>query len=263
MVCIGGHETRDSKPNSLLAILPSHASSMIITNEVHQAAHLGQGIPKEDQGIGAEEMSWRCIFARFDRYGRLCKHKYLEKVRQNPQGPSLPFVEMWVGRFIMQGSDVDASCPRCFAVVEDVDHKLRGCSVSCGVWDYISKGVTSSHLFKGGLEEWLVQNLQNDNLVTGKIPNYLQFASTLWFLWKWRCKKIFDVDFSIPHPPHLIINSFAKNWLAANCPVSARIGFVFLVAWNPPNEGWIKLNIDGSRESRDTNSGIITAGGVM
>ncbi|KAK3205104.1 hypothetical protein Dsin_019150 [Dipteronia sinensis] len=28
--------------------------------------------------------------------------KYLETVRQNPQKPSLPFVEMWVGKFIMQ-----------------------------------------------------------------------------------------------------------------------------------------------------------------
>ncbi|KAK3173861.1 hypothetical protein Dsin_032672 [Dipteronia sinensis] len=110
MVCIGVHETRDSKPNSLLAILPSHASSMIITNEVHQAAHLGQGIPKEDQGIGAEEMSWRCIFARIVSIKELniediaieLRNLYLEKVRQNPQGPSLPFVEMWVGRFIMQ-----------------------------------------------------------------------------------------------------------------------------------------------------------------
>ncbi|KAK2653049.1 hypothetical protein Ddye_012905 [Dipteronia dyeriana] len=112
----------------------------------------------------------------------------------------------------------------------------------------------------GDIKEWLVQDLQIDKLVIGKIPSYLKFSSTLWFLWKWRCKQVFDVNFSIPHSPHLIINSFAKDWSDANRPTSVRTGLVIPVAWNPPIEGWIKLNIDGSR---DNNSGTIIARGAI
>ncbi|KAK2653366.1 hypothetical protein Ddye_013222 [Dipteronia dyeriana] len=39
-----------------------------------------------------------------------------------------------------------------------------------------------------------------------------------------------------------------------------RTGIVIPVAWSPPTEGWIKLNIDGSQ---DNKSGTLTAGGVI
>ena len=68
------------------------------------------------------------------------------------------------------------------------------------------------------------------------------------------------MNFSFPHSPHLIINSYVKKWFNANRPVTARTGIVIPVSWNPPHEGWIKLNVDGSR---DNNSSIITAGGVL
>ncbi|KAK3219077.1 hypothetical protein Dsin_013047 [Dipteronia sinensis] len=100
---------------------------------------------------------------------------------------------------------------------------------------------------------------RSDSLGPSNIPNYLLFACVIWFLWKWRCKRVFEHDFSISISPNLIVTSFCKDWLNANvCPT--RNVLSILVAWVPPSEGWVKLNVDGSC---DGESGIITAGGVL
>ncbi|KAL5817222.1 hypothetical protein ACOSQ3_025600 [Xanthoceras sorbifolium] len=81
------------------------------------------------------------------------------------------------------------------------------------------------------------------------------------FIWKWRCKIIFDKDFSIPVNPALIILKYKKEWVQANCSsfTSKRLNLKF-IDWSPPTPDWIKLNIDGSRIS-DVDS--IAAGGVF
>ncbi|KAK1584321.1 hypothetical protein Q3G72_031946 [Acer saccharum] len=159
-----------------------------------------------------------------------------------------------------RGLASDPTCPRCSAEVEDIDHLVRGCSHSRYVWKNISGICSESAFFQGQLDDWFAENLGNDKMISGKIPSYLLFSCTVWFLWKWRCKMVFDHSFSSPHLPHLIINQYAKEWLSANTGESAKTSYLFSVSWEPPSEGWIKLNIDGSC---DSVSGHIAVGGIM
>ncbi|KAK3188146.1 hypothetical protein Dsin_027707 [Dipteronia sinensis] len=156
--------------------------------------------------------------------------------------------------------DVDVSCPRCNSGIETMDHLLRGCKISIAVWDGVCKGITSSNYLKTDLEVWFADNLHNDKSGPGKLPNYLVFSNVTWFLWKWRCNQVFDADFVIPQSPHSIIFRFGRDWLNANVTGPGRELSCISVMWLPPCDGWVKLNVDGSR---DGGLGIITAGGVL
>ncbi|KAK3232506.1 hypothetical protein Dsin_004387 [Dipteronia sinensis] len=150
---------------------------------------------------------------------------------------------------VVRGTAADFSYPRCNSGIENVDHLLRGCRESIAIWEKFSKGSTSSVAFKGDLEGWLVGNLQSGKLTDDKLPSYLQFSNVLWFLWKGRCNKVCDLNFSTPQSPHLIINMFAKDWLDANFAATNRDIALLSVASLEPNENWVKLNIYGSRNS--------------
>ncbi|KAK0587703.1 hypothetical protein LWI29_027305 [Acer saccharum] len=160
----------------------------------------------------------------------------------------------------IRGMGLDASCPRCLSGIENIEHLLRGYRDSKAVWEDISKGITSSPTFLGNMDDWLTSNLHNNKLVIGNVPSFLHFASVLWYIWKWRCSKTFDDDFCLPQTPHLIINRVCKDWMEANCAGNPRIARAISVAWDPPSEGYVKLNVDGGCAG---GLGAITAGGVL
>ena len=58
----------------------------------------------------------------------------------------------------------------------------------------------------------------------------------------------------------MVINSVAKDWLKANHSANVREEGLLPIRWMEPNEGWVKVNVDGSR---NTDSGMIDAGGVL
>ncbi|KAK3199147.1 hypothetical protein Dsin_022562 [Dipteronia sinensis] len=64
----------------------------------------------------------------------------------------------------MRGMGLDASCPRCLSGVENIEHLLKGCMDSIGVWEDISKGITCSPTFLGNMDAWLSTNLRNNEL---------------------------------------------------------------------------------------------------
>ncbi|KAL5756732.1 hypothetical protein ACOSQ2_021478 [Xanthoceras sorbifolium] len=65
----------------------------------------------------------------------------------------------------------------------------------------------------------------------------------------------------MPPYPHIIIFSNVKDWWQATYnSVSSLVGVSKNIAWKPPEQGWIKLNIDGSR---DNSMGSIAVGGVL
>ncbi|KAL5779739.1 hypothetical protein ACOSQ2_010476 [Xanthoceras sorbifolium] len=65
--------------------------------------------------------------------------------------------------------------------------------------------------------------------------------------------------------PRCNCESESIDHLLRGCVVSKKIwedgdNTAVLCAWNPPLEGWIKLNVDGGRSS---DLGVVTAGGVL
>ena len=71
---------------------------------------------------------------------------------------------------------------------------------------------------------------------------------------------MFDANFVAPQSPYLIIAQYAKEWWSANYSDTNRDTCSVSVAWTPPEEDWVKLNIDGSCCSV---TGTITAGGSL
>ncbi|KAL5835044.1 hypothetical protein ACOSQ3_014633 [Xanthoceras sorbifolium] len=73
--------------------------------------------------------------------------------------------------------------------------------------------------------------------------------------------KVFEHDFNIPPWPCSVIVNYSMAWIKANNITTVNeCNTAILCAWNPPLEGWIKLNVDGGRSS---DLGVITAGGVL
>lgn len=76
-----------------------------------------------------------------------------------------------------------AACGRCGALVEDVDHILRSCSVAQQVWNLYRALLPSS---PAGLafRPWLVSQLQH--------VDHALACAVLWNLWTWRNNAVFE-----------------------------------------------------------------------
>ncbi|KAK4835243.1 hypothetical protein QYF36_007235 [Acer negundo] len=62
----------------------------------------------------------------------------------------------------------------------------------------------------------LFQNLCCNTMIMGSFPAYLLFFVTLWHIWKWRCKCVFDMKFKLPECASKIIFKVIEDWLKAN-----------------------------------------------
>ncbi|KAK4838813.1 hypothetical protein QYF36_016595 [Acer negundo] len=136
------------------------------------------------------------------------------------------------------GLTFDISCPRCDIGIEDTEHLIHRCTTSILVWEKISRDTRNIELFDGSFEDWLYDNLHVTKITTSNVPFSLVFSLTLWFLWKLRCKKVFDTNFEFPQSPHLIIEQFAKDWWSANYDVPNSVTFSLPVSWIQPNDDW-------------------------
>ncbi|KAK3222988.1 hypothetical protein Dsin_010013 [Dipteronia sinensis] len=95
----------------------------------------------------------------------------------------------------------------------------------------------------------------------GRFLNYLLFVVALWFIWKWRCEHILNPNFKHPNCPRKVILKFVEDCWNANYDLDKKVEEkICFLAWNPPAQDWIKLNVDGSMS---LVLGSITAGGVI
>ncbi|KAL5747056.1 hypothetical protein ACOSQ2_024353 [Xanthoceras sorbifolium] len=80
-------------------------------------------------------------------------------------------------------------------------------------------------------------------------------------IWKWRCNNIFvNASTTIFAPYNTVFKNTKEWWDAINNLAFANATILKNIAWILPDQGWLKLNIDGSREHADSN---IAAGGVI
>jgi len=79
----------------------------------------------------------------------------------------------------------------CNLNIETAEHIFQTCIKTQGIWNLISsvirKPINLSHGISSGI--WLCQDLTGNDLFTQSV-----IASTIWFIWKTRCNKIFKND---------------------------------------------------------------------
>ncbi|KAK3230916.1 hypothetical protein Dsin_002797 [Dipteronia sinensis] len=134
---------------------------------------------------------------------------------------------------------------------------IRGCDTSLKIWEDLFNGVTGAGLSRVDWCDLMFQNLSSNTLIMGNISGYLFFVVNLWFIWKWRSKGLFDLNFKLPLCTCKIIMNFVIDWLNANTDIEKKNEMKNrLITWTPPLHGWIKLNVD---ESLNPDLGTISA----
>ncbi|KAK3183153.1 hypothetical protein Dsin_030439 [Dipteronia sinensis] len=156
---------------------------------------------------------------------------------------------------------MDTTCFRCKEGCENFNHVLIECSVSLKIWEDICKGIIKTGHFNLEWCDWMLHNLRCNAMVIGRFPPYLLFAVTMWFIWKWRCKSVFDTNFKLLVCTGKIITNFVDEWLKANSDSESKNEVTFfLIARSSPETEWAKLNVD---ENLNLEPGTISARGVI
>ncbi|CAL1412960.1 unnamed protein product [Linum trigynum] len=161
-------------------------------------------------------------------------------------------------------------CFRCNSCPETTLHLLRDCPPAVYVW---SRSVPPSEqlgFFASDQEAWLRGNLLNDEPMANGMPWGAFFSITIWLLWKNRCTTVFQgvqkalTAPSLLHSIQLKADLWYKAWCAPLLETSnrepRRSRVTTSIQWNAPQQGWVKLNIDGASAG---NPGPAGAGGLI
>ena len=153
-------------------------------------------------------------------------------------------------------------CPVCKSGQETILHILRECPAMAGIWQRIVLMRQRRSFFSNTLLEWLYENLGDCREVEGSRWSTI-YAMTIWWAWKWRCGDIFDMNKKCRDKVRFVKElerEVTKSHQKLTVTKSGGVRIDRLIAWVPPQEGWLKLNTDGGSHG---NPGVATAGGVI
>ncbi|KAK3230980.1 hypothetical protein Dsin_002861 [Dipteronia sinensis] len=250
----------------LCDVLPCHVVHRILS--IHTNSSLG-GNDKAIWGLCKDgEFTARSAYERYFKEEELppWDWNFIWKLKLPPR----PLHFLWIllhGKLLTnehrasRGLTLETTCTRCKEGCEDSEHVFRSCTESLGIWENMCRGITKNCLFTSDWQTWLRHNLKCSKLIMGKYPNYLFFVVALWFIWKWRCERIFNPNFKVPNCYGKIIIKFVEDWWNANNDMD-KMAYLknCSITWNPPAQEWVKLNVDGSR---NPVLGTIAACGVI
>ncbi|GLT82219.1 hypothetical protein SLE2022_006230 [Rubroshorea leprosula] len=150
------------------------------------------------------------------------------------------------------------NCPRCGLAAESSIHILRDCQFARQIWCKL--GVWAQDFFTLDTTPWIKKFAAVTSNHRGLgIPWACLFLSTVWLLWKDRNKLIFNNI----HTPllvlysHIVQHAFYTS-LAQSNAVCGQLRETRWVRWHPPEDGFLKLNTDGS-----LRQGSASAGGLI
>ncbi|KAF7839229.1 ribonuclease H [Senna tora] len=145
-------------------------------------------------------------------------------------------------------SDSSAICPRCQASWESNLHVFRDCPSATRIWNSFINSKDRHIFYILPLEEWIHWNTQRKS-VFSNIPWKSLFAIICSFLWDWRNRVVNEPEFVYPVEAHKVILNSAKKqmeaWNVGVIPTQIRRSIV-IIPWEKPEDGWIKVNTDGS-----------------
>lgn len=144
------------------------------------------------------------------------------------------------------------SCSFCGAAEESTLHALRDCPFAASVWLRLGAVTRDPQFFAFCFEDWLMNNLRGKVCFTSHFDDTgldwsMVFIVGCWLIWKRRSKGVFESDFKLPVMSAKVIISYSNDMVSSSLSnLVGRPKDQIFVAWSPPMELWIKLNVDGS-----------------
>lgn len=141
-------------------------------------------------------------------------------------------------------------CSMCGNQAESIIHVLRDCGKARSVWLQLLPGEYIPTFFAMNDDEWLKNNLADlGTRLNGLLWSTL-FGVTCWFLWKWRNQYIFSGTTVLRKKEILLAFTNEVQRLNDSSPrLNSTSKQCRMVGWLLPEEGFIKLNRDGSFKS--------------
>ncbi|KAK4274299.1 hypothetical protein QN277_017543 [Acacia crassicarpa] len=161
-------------------------------------------------------------------------------------------------------SSMSAVCLHCYQGVEDQLHILRDCPYARNIWLALISPRYTSTFFSLSINDWMELNLTEEVGVTMRGVWSQLWGVTVWLLWNWRNRAIFQDDYHKPNLPVSVIRTLWSSFCDGS--VSREI-FSDAVdrtnegqRWTPPPFGWVKVSVDGAVAR---SSGKAGCGGVI
>ncbi|KAF7814111.1 putative ribonuclease H protein At1g65750 family [Senna tora] len=162
-----------------------------------------------------------------------------------------------------RGMTEEDGCAKCGESQEDLLHFLKDCSNIKNVWLRLVKSKHWLAFFNLNLREWLLFSLSR-NLGHSDTDWNILFGATCWKVWKWRNDFIFNNGKSSVGDPVLHIQQYCRFVISAFSSVDKERQnrrAAVKIAWKPPPEEWVKINVDGSVDP--SSFGSSACGGVL
>ncbi|KAJ8450543.1 hypothetical protein Cgig2_020180 [Carnegiea gigantea] len=168
----------------------------------------------------------------------------------------------------------DTSCKKCGMEEESTLHLLRDCEAATRIWKQLVLVKYHATFFTLQLRDWMMLNLKQTRATKHKWP--MMFATTVWWLWRWRNIRCFENPAFEPQRPcsnpltfreghfspiHYLYHSifFNTNSETPMLPLLINARKLDTVSWIPGTltrrtrmpEGWVQVHAPSKRSLHD------------
>lgn len=146
-------------------------------------------------------------------------------------------------RLSLKGIRVPIICPMCTVDIEHMAHLFYDCRFAVGCWNYV--GLTYDWSQVEVASEWLIQKLSS-----ATTEEKIKICITLWGIWYWRNKKVWDGKTVTPEFAMDSSFQLQKEWTHARkqqeSTGNTRSMQKLVSKWQAPEAGVFKVNVDAS-----------------
>ncbi|OVA12431.1 Reverse transcriptase zinc-binding domain [Macleaya cordata] len=158
-------------------------------------------------------------------------------------------------------SSMNGNCPHCLHIEETLQHLLLDCPYAKAVWLSSPYAIAHQNSNQLTVVEWIKEWFLPNNPWPAYFPNSSIVTVILsWYIWKSRCKKVFDDDCPNPsqtsHEAIIMIENQIRVLYDLSPQPHSRTNSNSPAFWRPPSSQFLKLNIDASFISSSDHAGI-------